>query len=464
MAISQKSILIAEVGGKAGAWSVQHLAEFVFPEGVSLEQPVELGQALKQFLRGEKFSTREVVIGLPAKRLVTRRKEVPPAAPAMAASMLRMQAEGEFSSEPGGLVMDFAGETSATTTTSVLLMAVTKENVDQCAAMTKAAGIKMTGLTVTAAALGQATSRGPEGSDGVVVSLAPGGAELVVQHGGSTTQVRHLNVGDATAADSLGVLAGEIRRTVAALPRNGTPLTLAVWSSSEGGNTGNLLEQRLNMPVTSPDLRMMASGGVAAGGINRFAPAVAVALAELDGDRLPVDFLHSRLAPPNPASEKKKWIWGIGIAAAVVILLGAEIVEYSKNKAQVASDQAQLNSMKGTLADAITARDHLDTARKWAPGKPVIVACMRDLTKLFPPEGSIWVTGLYLHPNLTGELLGKASSSQQVLNLTDRLNNDPSFKGAKWTDAHDEANRTGNEVSFTISFVYHPAEAISGTK
>jgi Tfp pilus assembly PilM family ATPase len=156
MAVSQKSILIAEVGGKAGAWSVQHLAEFVFPEGVSLDQPVELGQALKQFLRGEKFSTREAVIGLPAKRLVTRRKEVPPAAPAMAASMLRLQAEGEFSSEPGGLVMDFAGETSATTTTSVLLMAVTKENVDQCAAMTKAAGIKMTGLTVTAAALGQA--------------------------------------------------------------------------------------------------------------------------------------------------------------------------------------------------------------------------------------------------------------------------------------------------------------------
>jgi hypothetical protein len=464
MALSQKSILIAEVGGKAGAWSVQHLAEFVFPEGVSLEQPAELGQALKQFMRGEKFSTRETVIGLSAKRLVTRRKEVPPAAPVMAASMLRLQAEGEFSSEPDALVMDFAGETSATTTTTVLLMAVTRENVDQCSAMTKAAGLKLTGLTVTAAALGQATSRGPEGSDGVVVSLAPGGAELVVQHGGATTQVRHLNVGDATAADSLGVLAGEIRRTVAALPRNGSPLTLAVWSSTDSAPTGSLLEQRLNMPVTTPDLRMIASGGSAEGGINRFAPAVAVALAELDGDRLPVDFLHSRLAPPPPASVKKKWVWGIGIAAAVLVMLGAEIYGFSKTKADVARDEAQLASMKKDLADATTARDRLDAARRWAPGKPVIIACMRDLTKLFPDEGSIWVTGLYLHPNLSGELLGKASNTQQVLNFTDRLNNNPSFKGAKWTDAHEEANRGGNEVSFTIAFVYHPEEAASGTK
>jgi hypothetical protein len=463
MAVSQKGILIAEVGGKAGAWSVLQLAEFVYPEGVSLEQPAALGAALKQFLKDGKFSTREAVIGLSAKRLVTRRKEVPPAAPAIAASMLRLQAEGEFSAEPDGLVMDFAGQTSATATTSVLLMAVTRENVDQCCAATKAAGLKLTGLTVTAAALGQATSRGPAGSDGVIVSLSSGGAELVVQHGGATTQVRHLNVGDATAADSLGVLAGEIRRTVAALPRNGSPLTLAVWSCAESAPTGSLLEQRLNMPVTMPDLQMIASGGTAPGGINRFAPAVAVALAELDGE-LPVDFLHSRLAPPVPASTKKKWIWGIGVAAAIVILLGAEIYDYTAQKAKVTRDQAQLDSMKDALADATTARNHLDTARKWAPGKPIIVACMRDLTKLFPDEGSIWVTGLYLHPNLTGELLGKASSSKQVLQLTDSMNNNPSFKGAKWTDAHDEANRGGSQVSFTISFAYHPAEVSNGTK
>ncbi len=444
MALSQKSILIAEIGTKADAPAVQHLAEFVYPEGLSLEQPVELGQAFKQFLRGQKFSTREAIIGLPAKRLVTRRKDVPPAEPAIAASMLRLQAEGEFSSEPDALVMDFAGTTSTTATSSVLLIAATRASIDQCAAMSKAAGLKLLGVTVTAAALGRATSRVP-GGDGVVVSLAQGGAELVVQHGEAATQVRHLNVGDATAAESLGLLVGEIRRTVAALPRNGSPLTLAVWNSTEGTQSaGSVLEQRLSMPVTMPDLRSIVTTDET--GMNRFAPAVAVALAGLDAAALPVDFLHSRLAPPRETSSKRKLVWGIAIAATVLLAALIVLLSYDSAKAQLARDKAKLDSMSGAVEEAKTAQARLEFARKWAPGTPLAVACLRDLTKLFPEENSIWITGFSLHPNRTGELLGKASNSRQVLNLLDQMNATPVFggtpatktepatPGSKWTE------------------------------
>ena len=215
LAIGQKSILLAEVSGKANAWSVLHVAEFTFPEGLALEKPVELGQALRAFLKTQKFSTRDAVIGLPAKRLITRRKDVPPAPAAAAASTLRLQAESEFSTEADTLTMDFAGDTSSSEPTSVLIIAATRECIAQCETLARTAGLKLQAVTSTGTALGRATARVP-GGNGVVVNLAPGGSELIVQHGESATQIRHLNMGDNPTSDSVGLLAGEIRRSVAA--------------------------------------------------------------------------------------------------------------------------------------------------------------------------------------------------------------------------------------------------------
>src|SRR6201999_1079912 len=115
------------------------------------------------------------------------------------------------------------------------------------------------------------------------------------------TTLRHLNMGDGTSADSLGLLAGEIRRSVAGLPRNGSPLTLAIWDAAaakDAVNTKNLLEERLNMPVAAAQLSTIVSTDERAG--NQYASAVAVAIAALETDRLPIDFLDSRLAPPPP--------------------------------------------------------------------------------------------------------------------------------------------------------------------
>ncbi len=428
----------------------------MYPEGASLEAPEQLGQALRAFLKTQSFSTRDLVIGLPAKRLVTRRKEVPPAPPATAANLLRLQAEGEFSAEPDALMMDYAGETSDAAASTVLLIAATRACIDQCTVMAKNAGLKLQGVTSTGAALGLATSRVP-GGDGVVVSLAPGGSELVVQHGSSASQIRHLNVGDSAAAESMGMLVGEIRRTVAGLSRNGSPLTLAVWT---GGTTGSILEQRLNMPVTSPGLRTIVT--TTENDADRFAPAVAIALAALDADRLPVDFLDSRLAPPEEAGNSKLIKWGITAGVIVLAAVGYAYNDYQTKQADLDKAQATLKSEKADIDTAKTAKDRLEAARKWASGKPNYTTCLRDITRLFPEDTSIYVTGLTLHPKdpMTGEIIGKASNANQVLRFLDTLNQPTSpFKGAKSPDTSAASKTVGNEVTFTITFTYNPAEA-----
>ena len=89
---------------------------------------------------------------------------------------MRLQAEGEFSSELDNLVMDFAGSPNVSQTTTVLLVATNRVVVDECMAMARAAGLRVHGITSTTAALGRATSRLP-GGDGLVLNLGASVAE-----------------------------------------------------------------------------------------------------------------------------------------------------------------------------------------------------------------------------------------------------------------------------------------------
>ena len=79
LAVGEKSILVAEVistpprdaeahaaaGGadaEGGSFEATHLAEFVFPQGLTLQQPEALGLALADFLKDNHFSSRHAVV------------------------------------------------------------------------------------------------------------------------------------------------------------------------------------------------------------------------------------------------------------------------------------------------------------------------------------------------------------------------------------------------------------------
>jgi len=86
LAGGHRSIVIAEVATRGDHHVVNQCAEFVFPEGLTMSSPGQMGTNLHSFLRTHQFYSKDVVFGLPAKRLVTRRKEVPPASMAMPVS------------------------------------------------------------------------------------------------------------------------------------------------------------------------------------------------------------------------------------------------------------------------------------------------------------------------------------------------------------------------------------------
>jgi len=473
LAMGQRSILIAEVSVRGQKHAVNRCAEFVFPEGLSMSTPDKLGTELRNFMRSQHFSTKDVVIGLPAKRLVTRRKEVPPASESVASDTLRLQAEGEFSSELDNLIMDYAGKPSSTESTTVLLMATNKVLLDECEELGRVAGLKIHAITSTTAALGRATSRLP-GGDGLVLNLGPFGAELVIQHGQYPAHLRHLNV--TGGPESIPALAAEIRRTVASIPQNGTPMTLALWNTSAGASPQNVLEQRLSMPVTMPDVsNFVLTETTQAQG---FATAIALGVAALEPGRLAVDFLHSRLAPPKApgmSMQKKLGIAG-GILAAG--LIGYAYVDLNNQQSELDRWTKINNSHKAEVAVADAQVKHYKEALAWlrmedgkgsqAPVREALFdAVLRDLTAIFPKvTNSIWATDLGCKGSnpYAWEVKGLAVSQTYPERLqTDMLGED--WK-TKFRDVHMDIRRQQSNASavnrgnqpilweFTLEFTY----------
>ena len=464
-AIGQRSILLAEVAQRGGKPAVQHYAEFVFPEGLSLAtDAVKLGEAMAQFLRTRKFSTREVVVGLPAKRLVTRRKEVPPASPAVAANMLRLQAEGDFSSELDNLVMDYAGTSSTAETTTVLLVATNRDILEQCEAFARAAGLKILAITATSAALGRATSRLP-GGDGLVLNLGQSGSELVVQHGQDPAHLRHLNTVGASSPESIGALAGEIRRIIAAIPRNGTPQTLALWkdpSLADQSDTGALLEARLAMPVSTPELRSLLTTDNR--DANAYAAPVALALSAMEPAGLPVDFLHSRLTPPAPPLISPMAQGIILIVVLVVGLIGWAF--YDLGRKQQERDQLVqiINTKKSAVDDATLWKNRVLDANNRLPLGVYFVKAWRDVSDYFPRQGgTIWATHLSSNINDRSAwvLEGKSINETEAYSLAARMvpprgsldYGTTPFATAEISTLREDTNARGQQT-FTLRFTY----------
>jgi Tfp pilus assembly protein PilN len=357
--------------------------------------------------------------------------------------------------------MDFAGTPNTSSPTTVLLIATNRDVLDQCMVMAKSAGLRVHGITSTTAALGRATSRLP-GGNGWVLHVGQTGAEVVVQHGQDPAHLRHLNVPDNGSPEAAAALAGEIRRMMAAIPKNGTPMTLAVWRGpSENGQAGqgNILEQRLSMPVTTPDLdKLVATDSRDA---NAYAPAVAVALSAVEPAGLPVDFLHSRLAPPTPPRiSPAKQLAIVGGVLAVLLVGGA--VFHLNSKDRQLNDLVTKNKANETkVKNALTDESRLKEAQLWIRNGPHFVAVLRDISRLFPTQSNtVWATRLNNMRDIDSwEISGKTTSEQQARALLNSFLQSDRFSNAKLAYVQEDQAQAGRGnqqlYTFRIQFTYH---------
>jgi hypothetical protein len=466
LALGEKSLIAAEV--TAGERPrVQQLAEFVYPDGIGPQQSRLLGAALGDFLKQKGFTAKQAVVGIPVKWLLVRSKEVPTASAAALAGMLRLQAETEFSSELKDLVFDFAqGAATGGGAIQVLLVATPRKHVEWATELCDAAKLTAVAVTPSALALGRTTG-GVMGRSVLVLMASANGSELTAQDGKTSSAIRYLR-----APEPMASFVSELRRTVSTLPSVTGEREIVLWN--DGGVDADALGLQLGATVRGG---VLATLGVEDGTIGsngdgqKYASAVALAVSGLETSRAPVDFLHSRLAPP---SERRVPHWVYGAAAAVILAIAGSIYAYQDmQNQQHALDQLQtrLDSIKGKAADAKSFVSKMNIALSWHAGSPHYLACLRDLHESIPDDQVTYVTGLTMKEitqssgavkdpdagKLLCQLDGKTSDQGTALAIPDQLKVNPAFGEVTLLGTNNLPRE--REVSFSISFKYDPSKS-----
>lgn len=481
IAVGDRSVTVAEVAPVRGArdrWEARRVAEFVPPAGADAKAA---GEALGQFLRSNGFAPSRAVVGVPARWLVARDREVPPATPEAAAEVLRMQAERLFSAELGDVAIDYAGAPDPLSPRNVLLMALPRQQLERVVAMVEAAGCDAVAVTPTtlalAAAGGSNASGATAGTDGLVLNVSGDAVELSAHRGGAPRLLRHLSVrgpdlasqnGSRTAA--VTSLAGELRRTVATLPRADAGRA----GAESGGNTLRLydgvglgaddadaLVRQAGVGLRPGDGDLSALGlatngaAASAGADGRFTPALALALLGAASRRADaVDFLHPKLARPKTRRFGRRGAWAVGVAVAVAVALLVMWVDVRNTEAALAATEAQLKANATDVHAARATTERVATARDWFEGRPAVLDVLRDVTQAFPDESQrVYVTTFSLYESGKGTITGRAADWGSVPAIQGRMSLNPAFADIRPSD-HRTAGGTSDELSFTIEFRY----------
>jgi len=460
IAVGEHALLVAEVNLSQTSGPTAKVAEFTYPADISIEDGNALGKALAHFLQWHGFSARRVVIGVPAKWLISRPYQMPPADAATTSSVLWLHAADSVPAELGKMTFDYVGQSSPTESTNLLLVGLQDRFQQRLMAVAKAAGLKALSITPTSIACAAAT--GPHASRAWILSFCLGNAELIVQDGRQTKALRHI----APAANQPAIIA-DLRRSASTASAEGW--NLVIWNDA-GADPAFVesLRGASNLPVIEGQSQWLDVGEK----IESNFSAITLTLPERNGERPAIDFLHPRLVPPRERRHRPPAFWIAAAAAAILLAVALMLGDLAHLNAQVSSadDQIQLLSPAVDAARRFVANSQF--AASFEPRSPRCVACVRDLTVAFGDDQSTYITsfaarGVEDSSDLVGEVVGHSTSGQQVLNLVDKLNavGKPSAPSGRFKDVNcrldpfgnrHNGNSNGYEVSFILTFSYIP--------
>jgi hypothetical protein len=469
ISIGERTLWIAELSQNNGGPPRGRVVEFVYPDACSLEDTTLLGAELATFLATHGFSARRVVFGVPAKWLIVRPYDMPPADEETAANILWLHASERVMPALGPMVFDYLGDSLPNDPTSLLLIGLQQRRMEQIMALARAAKLKPIGITPIGAAVGSAASQHVQNS--LIALFGPGGLELIDQDGPQTRSIHFVR-----ANGSAQPVLAELRRRSASfsmdnLPANGTPRNLVLWDDTGmAPDYLDALRKGTALPITDASRQWLNVSEAATQTGSKGLSALALGLSSRATERLNVDFLNPRIAPPEPQrANRVPWLpWAIAVAALLAI---AAIVDLSNIQKQISGYDDRLQSIQPAVDVARPYVASMQFAETFRTAHPRYLSCLADLTQALPPDGKTFLTNFNLHADMTGEISGTSDSEQNVLNFRDKLNSTGRFAdldcklSAK--EAHGGQPGNGappggppgggdNSASFSLTFVYTP--------
>jgi len=429
LVIGHKAIVIAELSAGKPSRVVRH-DRYEWPAELSLDKPQELGKALGEYLRSQRYAVKQVVVGLPGRWTLLKARTLPPAAASAVPAMLRLAVEREYHSSAREWAFDFITQLGQEQGHHVLLGAAPRSRMDQVNQMLQAAGLSPVAIVPTTLTCFSQIN------ESAVLMASEDGLELAVRSGSRVVAVDRL-VASLNQPEALGV---EIRRVLAM--HQVAESTLKVHDGRPAPQTEADWNKQLGMNVTL--LPAWAGQGNAAGQI---ASAWAASKSQV------LDFMHSRLVESGKRKFTRVHLLGALAILAILLLTGFSAVDWYTRWSDVKTMRAELASMQSQLTAAKFNVDRLRLARGWYDARPHLLDAMRAITLAFPTNGQVWVTNLAMRDDMTITLTGKAQDERAAIDLMERMRALPAFADVKLQSIR-QADRNSRTVTFSITILY----------
>jgi len=459
LTIDDGGVVATELRIRSGQAQIRRTGEFLWEQELSDDNTTALGQQLRRFLREHGFSSKRAVIGLPAKWVLAREIEAPPAGADALAGMLSIQAERAFSLHAGELIFDYCGKVNPSQKSPILLLAARRQIVEQVRDLAGAAGLRVQSITVSALACSRASSEGGS-ADHYGLYTRPTYCEFWHQVEGVPRFIKHIPMArDGSSTDYVDLLSSTVERLILLSSglKEAPPYQITAY---DGCGLSDELAERLNerlgphATVCDGHAGMRSRGLLPAEEPQEARSIAAAAVAMTAGtDRTLADFLNPRVGIKKTAGHRRAIGWAVFVAAACLVALAALLFDWQRDKSYIATYSQQLKQMSGDIAAAREVVDRVSYAGSWVSREPRFLDCLHELTLAFPEEPRIWATSLALNENGTGSVVGKAVSETSFYEVLDKIKQNKAFSDVQMIHVRD-AGRDSREKEFAISFKF----------
>ena len=191
----------------------------------------------------------------------------------------------------------------------------------------------------------------------------------------------------------------------------------------------------------------------------RYAPAVALALSAAE-KRLPLDFLHSRLATKKEARIGRKTVWATIFGVVIVGLIAFLLIDIQQRQTQLKELTGKLDTLNPDIKSAEKLTDKVTYGRGWYETRPSMLECLREITRAFRDDEPIWVSSFTLRDNHKGTLKGRTADRKYVTDpqgLLERLQKNKNFSDVRVQELR-EVGGASRDFSFSLNFNFNPTE------
>lgn len=420
-------------------------------------EPELVGREIKNHLDAAGIRERNCVVGIPPRWVMTQQTKLPDMPEEDKVSFLQIEAEKGFPVDPAQLQIAQSFQRS-TAGSYVTQLAVRREQIDQLAAVLKAAGLKAVSFSLGLAVLPKAIP--PAGSGGrISVAVDPSGVTLLVAAGGGIAAFRTLEAGiESEAGEKLvnGASVGrELRITFEQVPADLRSEVKELFLTGEGTLVRQLAE-------SLADWAKAAGLTIVRGDLPEkdFTAEIAEKLAgHWIEDRAPdLEFL-----PPRPSrwsllmaryNSKRLATAGFVAAAAALLAIGAFVwLEYQRYKlrSEWAGMQAQV-----TALEAVQSR--IREFRPWHDTSFRTLSILRRVTECFPDNGTVVAKSFEMRGNTTVTITGTTRDRAALLRVQDLLRKLKEVQNLNIEQIRSPP--TGGPSNFTLTFRWSPTPSL----